>query len=212
MANGLKIRGVTYRTFDEVISSVRELAAQYVLLPEDDDRCGPLASHIGELLAALPDERAEELVALMRVEDDGGETATVKPPSVLQDDVPEGHVVLENGNVVPLCPMCQGQGVLETEPPQDPFAKRCDSCDGYGTVYTGSRVPGQTTRACPSCSGNGWRLSSNVTDVQQPALSAAAVPEWPGAMWDVATLRWNPPDDTPPWDGATWNDLQGKWQ
>lgn len=37
-----------------------------------------------------------------------------------------------------------------------PHAHRCDDCDGFGMVASGSRKPGNETIGCPSCKGAGY--------------------------------------------------------
>lgn len=45
------------------------------------------------------------------------------------------------------------------DPPlqDDPYSQRCDKCDGWGKVLTGSKVPGRTTAVCADCNGDGWK-------------------------------------------------------
>jgi len=38
----------------------------------------------------------------------------------------------------------------------DPYSRRCDHCDGYGKVSTGSRISGQKSAQCYDCKGRGW--------------------------------------------------------
>jgi hypothetical protein len=45
-----------------------------------------------------------------------------------------------------------------------PHAHRCEDCDGYGVVQSGSRKPGNETIPCPTCKALGY-----VTDPRFPA-------------------------------------------
>ncbi len=40
--------------------------------------------------------------------------------------------------------------------PADPYSKLCQTCQGWGVVATGSRVPNQDTRTCLDCRGVGY--------------------------------------------------------
>jgi hypothetical protein len=53
--------------------------------------------------------------------------------------------------------------------PSDGYSRRCESCDGWGRVETGSRVTTQKAAQCHDCSGRGWiavgteRAAGNIT-------------------------------------------------
>lgn len=67
---------------------------------------------------------------------------------------------------------------MQAEYKDAPHASRCEDCDGYGVVLSGSRKPGNDTVVCPTCKGNGYvtdpRFTSNgvVPTGDQPALVA----------------------------------------
>jgi hypothetical protein len=53
--------------------------------------------------------------------------------------------------------------------PSDGYSRRCESCDGWGKVQTGSRVTTQKAAQCHDCGGAGWiavgpeRAAGNIT-------------------------------------------------
>jgi hypothetical protein len=53
--------------------------------------------------------------------------------------------------------------------PNDGYSRRCESCDGWGKVQTGSRVTTQKAAQCHDCAGRGWiavgteRAGGNIT-------------------------------------------------
>lgn len=209
----LKIRGVPYSTFAEVEDAVKKLAADIELLPPDSDELDAMARHVGELLESLPDDRAAELLAYVTA------LRSTDPPSVdasPADVAPDGGdipAVTEPLESPPLCPMCLGHGVLEVEPPQDPTAQRCPACEGYGKVYTGSRVEGNMTRDCPTCNGGGFVDVQPTIPLPPPLVRAAAAPAWPEAKWDGITQRWlEPLPVNLPWEGANWDGLEGTYK
>lgn len=212
MAAALQIRGVPYRSIEEVESAVKELAIQLTLTDRESDRYDDISRHIADLLAALPDEIATPLFKTIT----GTDAPQDEDPGSLAADSPEVAVsktsVTIDGTEYPICPMCNGDGFLHAEPPQDPTTQRCPACDGYGRVYTGSRKQGQETRACPICAGDGWVAAATTTETLQPKVAAAEVPQWPGALWNQDKLRWDPPEGDKPWADAHWNDIAGNWE
>lgn len=38
-----------------------------------------------------------------------------------------------------------------------PDAEPCSTCNAWGIVLTGSKAPGQETKPCSDCTGNGWK-------------------------------------------------------
>lgn len=60
------------------------------------------------------------------------------------------------------CEHCGGLGVVPKglepapEPKHHPEYLRCDECNGYGEMATGSLRDGYTTRPCNVCNGNGY--------------------------------------------------------
>lgn len=211
-AQALKIRGVPYSSMTDVEVAITELAADMVLIGDDDDARDGIARHIGDLLSALPDDRASELLAYIN------SPFTTEQESVRDTPAAEGTGTRgrtgEPADIdsPPVCPLCNGDGWLDVEPPQDPTAQRCPGCDGYGLVYTGSRVPDHATRACPVCMGRGFTSSAPDAVVERDFTVASATPEWPGALWNRETLRWDKPEGDEPWPGATWNDIRGAYE
>lgn len=210
-AEVLKVRGVPYRTFAEVEDAVRELSASMILVGDDDDARDDIARHIGDLLANLPDAHATELLTFINLP-----FASEAAPEMNSGDAADEKASAQTGDPAaatapPVCPMCLGEGTLDVEPPQDPTAQRCDACEGYGRVFTGSRVPEHAVRACPVCMGRGFKSAEVHQAIQNGFAVASDAPEWPGAMWNAETLRWDKPDSDPPWTGARWNDLRGGW-
>lgn len=208
----LSVKGEKYRSVADVEAAIRKLAADISLLPEDSDQRAALVEHVGELFAAIPDENASALLELIA----GGVVADVETLDEAaggsEDEARPAQLEPTNDNDPPLCPMCQGHGVLAVEPPQDPTTARCPACDGYGKVYTGSRVDGHTTRDCPTCNGGGFIDKQSEIPLPPPAQRAAAAPAWPNATWNPTTLRWDAPPEAAPWEGATWNSLEGKYE
>ena len=82
----------------------------------------------------------------------------------------------------------------ETEVPDDPEARTCETCAGWGVTKTGSKVPNNTVRNCPRCKGIGWTIRGeaphaqtvNVPDSQTATngvtIPAATFAEDPDAM------------------------------
>lgn len=208
----LSIKGEKYRSIDDVEKAVRKLAADVMLLPEDSAERNAAVEHVGLLLDAIPDERASAMLELIA----GVPVVNVDELDAAEPDetrrVETHRSVADEIEDAPLCPMCQGHGVLGAEPPQDPTAERCPACDGYGTVYTGSRVEGHTTRHCPTCAGNGYIGKTSETPLPPPVRRAAAAPEWPNAIWNPTAQLWDAPPDAAPWENARWNGMEGKYE
>lgn len=104
-----------------------------------------------------------------------------------------------------VCPFCEGHGLMfNPQTPEEqaqlrtfvlsvvgeatpeelhdhPKYHRCETCDGYGKVRTGSRVANQEALNCPDCNGQGHTGgASNVAQLPTPAppgVPAAAVPQ-----------------------------------
>lgn len=100
-----------------------------------------------------------------------------------------------------VCPLCDGHGLMYTpQTPEEaaqmrgfilglvgeatpeefhdhPKYHRCDTCDGYGKVRTGSRVAGQEALNCPDCNGQGHTggaLQGSVVPMPTPTVPATA--------------------------------------
>lgn len=56
------------------------------------------------------------------------------------------------------CEKCDGLGLTPPGPsPQShPYFIACDTCNGFGEVFTGSLREGRTSRDCPACGGYGY--------------------------------------------------------
>lgn len=80
---------------------------------------------------------------------------------------------------------------------KDQFSRECPDCNGMGEVLTGSKVQGQVTLPCITCSGMGWAdagraqriAASRVPNGPQPVTPLPASPE--GAAFTA------PAEDTP---------------
>ena len=122
-----------------------------------------------------------------------------------------------------VCPLCEGHGLLyepqnaaeaaqmrgailaivgETTPEElhaHPDYHRCETCDGYGKVYTGSRVGGQEALNCPSCNGmghTGGRAAAPVAALPTPTPAApAGVP--PEEQARIGNDAWGRPPGHP---------------
>ena len=66
----------------------------------------------------------------------------------------------------------------------DPFTVECTTCQGLGKTLTKSLVAGKTERVCPSCGGDGFKVSQ-----------AQGAP--PPQNGDAAEIRYNLPDEEP---------------
>ena len=64
----------------------------------------------------------------------------------------------------------------------DPDAEVCDVCDGHGHTLTGSKVPGNDTKLCGKCAGNGWTMP------EQRAGWAALHPPTPPPQAEVIPM------------------------
>ncbi len=71
----------------------------------------------------------------------------------------------------------------------DSKATRCETCDGWGFVDTGSRVQGQSELPCVDCGGKGW-TGERVPAGQPPAY----VPPTPLGANGPPTTEVAPPD------------------
>lgn len=102
-----------------------------------------------------------------------------------------------------VCPLCEGHGLLyepqnaaeaaqmrgailaivgETTPEElhpHPDYHRCEVCEGYGKVYTGSRVGGQEALNCPACNGMGHTGGKAAAPLAALPMHTAATPTSP---------------------------------
>lgn len=79
--------------------------------------------------------------------------------------------------------------------PADPDTEKCERCDGYGQTRTGSHAPGQETRACPGCSGQGWKQKMAPMPVFQmtPAPPQPVAPLMPQPFGNGGGDPWGRP-------------------
>jgi hypothetical protein len=63
----------------------------------------------------------------------------------------------------------------------DPYSRRCDACEGWGRVLSGSRLNQQKTLLCLPCHGRGWVAVGDERRVAQQAVTAPDVPRENGA-------------------------------
>lgn len=207
----IRVKGETYGDAAELVDEIGRLNATLAEMPPGQEAAA-LRKHIDDLNAALPHHDAPE-----RAESDGGATVagTGAGDGVPSDEDDDGDddARRELADAETVCPMCGGIGTLATDPPDDPNRTRCRDCDGWGKVYTGSRVPGYEVKDCLTCNGEGAvAVAGYVQQQTRRADEAADVPLQAGALWDAATLRWRPPlEQQPPWTGATWDELKGGW-
>jgi DnaJ-class molecular chaperone len=80
------------------------------------------------------------------------------------------------------CPACNGLGLvwnLDEPTPELVHPDNlvtCDSCNGYGSVITGSKAPGRETTVCIVCSGNGYRTVTPQPENVTPIVPNAPTP------------------------------------
>lgn len=98
-----------------------------------------------------------------------------------------------------ICPFCEGHGLMyEPQTPEEqsqlrgfilqvageatpeelhdhPTYHRCETCEGFGKVRTGSRVAGQEALNCPDCNGQGHTGGARAP-MPTPLPTAAAEP------------------------------------
>jgi DnaJ-class molecular chaperone len=121
-------------------------------------------------------------------EDEGAEVAAAAPTDSPADEAGEADGATDLHSVA--CPFCDGSGELEYAPRQATGWMRCPDCDGWGSVYTGSRLNEAGLIDCERCSGKGY------------APRPQAVPEYvepgsPGAYYDANTGTWKRAEHTP---------------
>jgi hypothetical protein len=58
----------------------------------------------------------------------------------------------------------------------DPYSRRCDACQGWGRVLSGSRLNQQKTLQCLPCHGRGWvAVGDERSGQQQPVVALVPV-------------------------------------
>lgn len=208
----IKVQGETYDTPEELFDAILELERKLEDMPSDTPEHNALARHIEVLQAALPGEAtpdaggdAEEGAGEADKPDEPETVAPERAPALVAAPEPEPEQTHE-------CPLCGHDLESLPDPPYDPTAEQCPACQGFGVVFTGSRVEGHTWRTCPTCVGNGYIEKASAIPLPPPAVRAVAAPEWPGATWDATTQRWVPPtNELKPWPEANWDGLAGKY-
>ena len=85
---------------------------------------------------------------------------------------------------------------------QDPRANRCQVCDGYGKVATGSRVARQDKLDCSECKGRGW---IGPRSAELPATAAISTPVY----IDHAETNGTESPATDPWGRVKGEPLYG---
>jgi hypothetical protein len=89
-----------------------------------------------------------------------------------------------------------GEAVAAASNP-DPYARRCDTCDGNGVTLSGSRKNAENALTCYDCKGRGWVAVG--TERESAALAAAA----------AATVAGNGPPPEPAPDEDPWHRKPG---
>lgn len=207
----ITVKGEKYGSLDELFNSIVELTVTLESMPSDSPEHNNLAKHIEDLKAELPEDYKpsppeDSPVASAATPEDGDEGGEELPEEVTTNI----RSAYEHGLDV-VCPTCGQHVDMPEAPPRDPDIDTCPNCNGWGQVVTGSRVDGHVWRNCSRCDGQGWVVKSVVVPASFNA-GAAQVPQAPGAIWNADTSRWNPPvGQQPPWAGAMWDDLLGKW-
>lgn len=111
--------------------------------PETVSEQNPLDEETAEAIRATAEREAEEAEAA------GDDPEELEEPEQPEPEEAEPHAAH-------ICPLCDGTGSLESAPPQDPYSRRCEVCDGFGEVTTGSRVAESIVRGCQACGSTGW--------------------------------------------------------
>lgn len=75
------------------------------------------------------------------------------------------------------CPFCNGTGWSEIIPRDDPTRARCETCDGEGKVYTGSKIPENAVLDCPTCMGRGY-VDRPYGEQQNESTTTAGTEAW----------------------------------
>jgi hypothetical protein len=207
----IRVQGETYDTLDDLVDTIDELDDKLHAMPDGSAERMKLAAHVETLRAAAAESGGGESTASPAAPD---ESPPDEPPTEDEDeDVEHTHSLrdaAENGKEI-VCPLCGSEIPFPEVPPLDPKVKRCDDCNGWGNVLTGSRVDGHVWRDCPTCNGSGF-VDKQGAAVPVLGNQAAHAPEAPGAVWNAERENWSPPPgQQPPWAGAVWDEFLGKW-
>lgn len=94
------------------------------------------------------------------------------------------------------CPLCGGEGSLVQAPRQSERYRRCDECDGFGEVLSGSLVAEAFMLPCESCESRGYRANPDYLAAQALAREGSFMnpsppnPPAPGMVWDSSIGMW----------------------
>lgn len=207
----IKVKGETYESYDDLFAAIVDLTVKLEDMPSESPEYGNLAEHIADLRAGLPAD-------FKPTPEENPDHSTAESPDEsgaegveLSEEVTTNiRAAYEHGLDV-VCPTCGQHVDMPEAPPRDPDIDTCPNCNGWGQVVTGSRVDGHVWRNCSRCEGQGW-VTKSVTVPASFNAGAASVPQAPGAIWNADTSRWDPPAGVqPPWAGAMWDNLLGKW-
>lgn len=79
------------------------------------------------------------------------------------------------------------------KPQPHPDYRRCETCQGFGMMATGSLRESYDTRPCPTCAGNGYmdRMQEEALQrAQQLSQGHVAAPPPPPPTWDQSRGTW----------------------
>lgn len=121
--------------------------------------------------------------------DDAGASGELGPEELAQLDKAKGShlkrvrsiIGAELADQLEECPVCDGMGLAPpageaVEPKEHPYFRACETCNALGQVLTGSHVPGNALRSCPSCGGRGYQeaLDDSGTPLAEGGIVAGA--------------------------------------
>lgn len=124
------------------------------------------------------------------------------------------------------CPFCEGFGAVNPDQliaalpdviarlapyPESTIFRRCDECDGWGSVLTGGRTGENGIQPCPVCQSHGYidtRTGGGLAALQADR-GGVLVPVPPVDGVDPFTVP--PPDGVAPAAGMVWLDEQRTW-
>lgn len=207
----IEVAGEKYKDLDALRIEIDVVEATLEEMPSDTPEHENLAQHLKKMRAAAAEATGGS-------EDNAVSSEPSPPAATPPEEEAEEEVetttslrdASDTGKAL-VCPLCGHDIDFPETPPLDAFSHKCDKCDGWGQVMTGSRVDGHVWRDCKECQGSGF--VENQAQTYKPTVTGAApTPEAPGAIWEPLLERWSPPaGQQPPWAGAVWDDLLGKW-
>lgn len=107
-----------------------------------------------------------------------------------------------------------------TDAPQyktNPGFAICDTCDGLGSVLSGSKVANQETVPCPTCTNTGWKRVPVAPIYEAPAWTPPPAPQFaaPTPLYPVTPEGdapvMLPPVNWTPEPNVNGNDSFGRW-